>query len=107
MHRHGDRLSADPALPGSAPPPRGSGDRAREAGRRAGAGDRLTIVGARALPEGWTGKLWAVAEGLRHVEESGSTAELVLLTDADIAHHEDNLAELVGRISAERLACAL
>src|SRR5207302_4341674 len=64
---------------------------AREAAMALGAGDRLTIVAARALPQGWTGKLWAVAEGVRSVEERPDPAELILLTDADIAHHPDNL----------------
>ena len=79
---------------------------ARAAADEIGAADRLTVIAARKLPSGWTGKLWAVSEGLRHVEESGSGAELVLLTDADIAHHEDNLAELTARILADRLDLA-
>ncbi len=68
--------------------------------------DRLSVIGARALPVGWTGKMWAVAEGLRHVEERNETAELVLLTDGDIAHHQDNLAELVARIESNDLDLA-
>jgi hopene-associated glycosyltransferase HpnB len=79
---------------------------ARAAANEIGAVDRLTVITARKLPNGWTGKLWAVSEGLRHVEESGSAAELILLTDADIAHHEDNLAELTARILADRLDLA-
>ena len=31
----------------------------------AGSSDRLTIVPAGPLPQGWTGKLWAVSEGLK------------------------------------------
>src|SRR4029077_11551322 len=57
-------------------------------------------------PAGWTGKMWAVAEGLRHAETSGSPAELVLFTDADIAHHPANLAELVARIETDGLDLA-
>jgi len=76
----------------------GTAAAALEAASALGAEDRLTIVGARPLPSGWTGKLWAVAEGLRQVAGHGDAAELVLLTDADIAHHADNLAELVARV---------
>jgi hopene-associated glycosyltransferase HpnB len=84
----------------------GTADLARAAAREAGAAERLTVVEARALPPGWTGKLWAVAEGLRHLEASGSDAELVLLTDADIAHHADNVAELTARMEMSRLELA-
>jgi hopene-associated glycosyltransferase HpnB len=84
----------------------GTGAVARAASRTLGGADRLTIVAARPLPAGWTGKMWAVAEGLRHVEASGSTAELVLLTDADIAHHPGNLAELVARLESDELDLA-
>jgi hopene-associated glycosyltransferase HpnB len=79
---------------------------ARAAAKAIGDEDRLTVVAARDLPAGWTGKLWAVQEGLQHLASSGSAAELVLLTDADIAHHPDNLAELVARMEAGRLDLA-
>jgi hopene-associated glycosyltransferase HpnB len=84
----------------------GTGAVARAAAHAAGGVERLTIVPARQLPAGWTGKMWAVAEGLRHVEASGSAAELVLLTDADIAHHTGNLAGLVARIKNDGLDLA-
>jgi hopene-associated glycosyltransferase HpnB len=41
--------------------------------------DRLTIVSGQALPEGWSGKLWALEQGRTHVR-----TELILLLDADI-----------------------
>jgi len=47
------------------------------------------------LPEGWTGKLWAAAQG---VEEAGRfSPEYLLLTDADIVHAPDVVARLVAR----------
>ena len=64
------------------------------------------MIGARELPAGWTGKLWAIQEGLRHLAASGSSAELVLLTDADIVHHPENLAELVARMETGGLDLA-
>lgn len=68
---------------------------------RAAAGDksdRLSIVAARALPPGWTGKLWALSEGVRQI---ATPPALYLFTDADIAHHKTNLAELVARLEGE------
>ena len=84
----------------------GTAAAARAAAAELGDADRLSVIGARALPAGWTGKMWAVAEGLRHVEERNETAELVLLTDGDIAHHQDNLAELIARIESNYLDLA-
>jgi hopene-associated glycosyltransferase HpnB len=75
---------------------------ARAAASRLGASERLTVLGARALPSGWTGKLWALAEGVRQVEEGSDPPELFLFTDADIAHHRSNLAELVARLEGQR-----
>jgi hopene-associated glycosyltransferase HpnB len=59
---------------------------------------RPSIIRAGALPAGWTGKLWAVAEGVRR---AGSEPEYFLLTDADIAHPPENLAKLAARAETE------
>ncbi len=74
------------------------------AARAAGRADRLRAVGARSLPPGWTGKLWALSEGVRQVSEDqvSTSPDLFLFTDADIAHHPTNLAELVSRLEAEQ-----
>jgi hopene-associated glycosyltransferase HpnB len=61
----------------------------------AGASDMLTVLRAGPLPAGWTGKLWAISEGLRHAESFAP--DFILLTDADIVHATDNLARLVAR----------
>lgn len=76
----------------------GTDDIARAAA--ATAADRLTVVGGSALPPGWTGKLWAVKQGLNAVETISPSASFVLLTDADIAHDPLNLRRLVAK--AER-----
>ena len=73
---------------------------AREAAAALGAADRLSVVSGRALPAGWTGKLWAQHQG---VELAGAAAEppvYLLFTDADIVYDPDALASLVAR--AER-----
>jgi hopene-associated glycosyltransferase HpnB len=55
---------------------------------------RLTVAAGAPRPAGWSGKLWAVSQG---VAEAG-TAELVLLTDADIVHEPAHLSSLVHKI---------
>ena len=57
---------------------------------------RLTVMTGQPRPAGWSGKLWAVRQGLA---EAGAS-EFVLLTDADIIHDPRHLATLVAR--AER-----
>lgn len=59
------------------------------------AGDRVSVVSARALPEGWAGKVWAMSEGLDHALQTG--ADFILLTDADIVHASDSVGRLVAQ----------
>ena len=66
---------------------------------RASAGpDLLTVVGASPLAAGWTGKTWAMAEGVRQAEPFHP--DYVLFSDADIAHSPDGIAQLVARAEA-------
>jgi hopene-associated glycosyltransferase HpnB len=64
--------------------------------------DRFQIVAARDLPPGWSGKLWTLSEGVRHLEEAGAGPELFLLTDADIEHDRGTLGDLVRSLEAEQ-----
>ncbi len=73
----------------------GSRDGTGEIARRL-ADPRLTVVTGAARPEGWSGKLWAVAQGLARV----GNAEVVLLTDADIVHDPRHLSTLVAQYEA-------
>jgi cellulose synthase/poly-beta-1,6-N-acetylglucosamine synthase-like glycosyltransferase len=57
----------------------GTAGAAREAAAAEGAGDRLNIVAAGPLPEGWTGKLWAIAEGLKLRKELVPSLPVFLL----------------------------
>ncbi|MFA6607520.1 MAG: glycosyltransferase, partial [Sphingomonas sp.] len=61
---------------------------------RAVGGDRLQIVTGAPLVPGWTGKLWAVSQG---VAAAGDAPDYLLLTDADIAHAPDSVRSLVAR----------
>jgi hopene-associated glycosyltransferase HpnB len=72
-----------------------SSDGTAAAARLAAPAGRLTIVPAGPLPAGWSGKLWAVAEGIRHAQPLNP--DYFLLTDADIVHPRENLATLVVR----------
>ena len=58
---------------------------------------RLKVVRNDALPQGWTGKLWAVHRGLSEAEQLAPEAKYVLLTDADILHEKSSLRHLVAR----------
>jgi len=71
-----------------------SSDRTAELAREAGA----EVVTARPLPAGWSGKLWAVSEGLNAA--ASRAPDYWLLTDADIVHAPDNIAGLVDRARA-------
>jgi hopene-associated glycosyltransferase HpnB len=68
---------------------------ARAAATRPG---RLTILPGAPLARGWTGKLWAVSQGIA----AAGDADYLLLTDADIAHDPDTLRSLVARATGER-----
>lgn len=63
---------------------------------------RLTIIKGAPLPPGWTGKLWAVRQGVEVA--SAFRPKYLLLTDADISHSPDNLRALVRRAEAGGLA---
>jgi len=73
-----------------------------QAAKDTGRTDALSVVQARALPAGWSGKLWALAEGARHAATRNPNADFLWLSDADIAHEPDNLRRLMGKAVAER-----
>ncbi len=68
----------------------------------AGAADRLIVVAGAALPAGWTGKLWAMQQGVARALQSGPA--YLLFTDADIVYDRDVLARLVSKAQANGLA---
>jgi hopene-associated glycosyltransferase HpnB len=76
----------------------GTADLARQAAAAIGAGRRLEVLAGAPLPAGWTGKLWAVAQG---VEAAGHGApDYFLLSDADIVYAPDVLSSLAARAQA-------
>ena len=64
----------------------------------ASAPSQLIVVGSESPPRGWTGKIWAVKQGIASAEEL--KPEYLLLTDADIVHAPDTLAWLVKHARA-------
>jgi hopene-associated glycosyltransferase HpnB len=66
-----------------------------------GADRPLTIVRGQKLPGGWTGKVWAMQQGLARADEAPT--RYVLFTDADIVYAPRVLRELVARAQAGRL----
>jgi hopene-associated glycosyltransferase HpnB len=73
-----------------------------EAERASGSAGKLLVIGAEALPAGWTGKLWAVQQGVKLVAETWPETTHLLLTDADIEHHSANVRRLVAKGETER-----
>jgi hopene-associated glycosyltransferase HpnB len=67
---------------------------ARETARAAGASEHLTVIQGSPLAPGWSGKLWAVQQGIDKARELHS--DFFLLTDADIVHASDSVATLVA-----------
>jgi hopene-associated glycosyltransferase HpnB len=65
--------------------------------------DRLTVVATGALPAGWSGKLWALNEGLAHAGKLALDAPYLWLSDADIAHEPDTLSRLVAKAESQNL----
>ena len=63
---------------------------------------RLIVLDGEVLKTSWTGKMWAVSQGLRQMETLA--ADYVLLTDADIVHEPGHLAALVSRAERDRLS---
>ena len=80
----------------------GTADVARKAAAAIGATERLTIVSNTSLPKGWTGKLWAVKQGIA-AAEGKFAPKYLLLTDADIVHDADTVSWLVGHAEAHNL----
>jgi hopene-associated glycosyltransferase HpnB len=64
----------------------------------AGADPRLRVLRLDSKPPGWSGKLWALREGI-----AATTAPIVLFTDADIVHEPAHLTSLVSKLTGSRL----
>jgi hopene-associated glycosyltransferase HpnB len=64
----------------------------------AGTAANLSVVSLRSKPAEWSGKLWALSQGV-----AASRAPMLLFTDADIVHDPRHLSSLVAKMLLSRL----
>jgi len=64
---------------------------------------QLQVISAQPLPLGWTGKLWALEQGIRYAEQQTPPPDYFLLTDADIEHESTNLRQLITQGETQQL----
>jgi hopene-associated glycosyltransferase HpnB len=84
----------------------GTAAAAMAAASSAGAADRLLIIAGTSLAPGWTGKLWAMRQGLSAIEANAAAPEFVLFSDADIAYAPHVLTRLVAIARARKSVLA-
>jgi hopene-associated glycosyltransferase HpnB len=72
---------------------------AREAAESVNRGSQLTVLEGKPLPPGWSGKLWAVHQGIEAARPLDPS--FFLLTDADIVHAPGTISSLVARAEAD------
>jgi hopene-associated glycosyltransferase HpnB len=63
----------------------------------AGAAANLDIISLKSKPPEWSGKLWALSQGV-----AASHAPVILFTDADIVHDPRHLSSLVAKLLQSR-----
>ena len=79
----------------------GTAEEATRAAAAAGAAERLTVLRGTPPAPGWTGKLWAMSQGV--AVASRRDPDFLLLTDADIEYAPEEVAALAARAEAEHL----
>ena len=78
----------------------GTAEAAVRAAEENGRTEALRVLTAEALPAGWTGKVWAMQQGLARGVPPDDLPRYILFSDADIAHGQGALRELVCRAEA-------
>ena len=71
----------------------GTADVARRAAEKAGKADLLIAIRSKPLPAGWTGKLWAMHQGIERAR--ALNPEWLMLADADVMHDAETTANLM------------
>ncbi|GFE71390.1 glycosyltransferase [Chroococcus sp. FPU101] len=82
----------------------GTGKIALEISNKLNQFERINVIKGEPLPSGWSGKLWAMQQGLNYIQSQEITAKYILFTDADIQHDLLNLSQLVTKAEQEKLA---
>jgi len=75
---------------------------AQQAAADLAADRQFILIRSRDLAAGWTGKLWALKQGVDAAEEMQLHPDYLLLTDADIVHAPDSVRAVVTRAETER-----
>jgi hopene-associated glycosyltransferase HpnB len=70
----------------------GTTDIARRAAEKAGKADALILIHSKPLPAGWTGKLWAMHQGIERARALNPA--WLFLADADVLHDAETVANL-------------
>ena len=78
----------------------GPAEAAADAAAVIGAARRLTVLRGAPLPAGWSGKLWAMSQGVKAA--APLDADYLLFTDADIHHEADAVAAMVARAQTDQ-----
>jgi hopene-associated glycosyltransferase HpnB len=73
-------------------------DSTDDTSRLAGTAPNLQLIRLNTKPKEWSGKLWALREGLK-----AGRAPLIWFTDADISHDPRHLTSLVAKLEQSRL----
>ncbi len=83
----------------------GTGQIATQIAQEWGGAVRLKVLSGAPLPPGWSGKLWALEQGWQVLRAAnhGGKFKYILLTDADIAHPPDSVAQLVTQAETRQL----
>jgi hopene-associated glycosyltransferase HpnB len=79
----------------------GTADVARRVGQSAKR--EMSVIAGAPPPPGWSGKVWAMHQGIAAADSVESPPQYLLLTDADIAYEPGVLKSLVARATAGKL----
>ena len=78
-------------------------DAALSAAASVGHSKKLIVVNGAPLKSGWTGKMWAVNQGIKQAVKINPNVDYIFLTDADIVHDSGNLSRLVSKAKKDNL----
>lgn len=81
----------------------GTAEIARKIAAESGHSERLLVIKGQPLPDKWTGKVWALDQGVKAAFASGKPG-FFLLTDADILHAPASVRRLVSESMTGNLA---
>ena len=82
----------------------GTSETVRSTAERLQKTDRITVITGRSLPKGWTGKVWALSQGIE--QALLIKPDYIFLTDADIEHEPSIVGTLAAQAQAESLDLA-